>query len=169
MAEEKWEEIELVKDENGIVPHEALILALHYHWQEAGGEEDIHGLIDRLHTHGALDHYQEYWGGYDPVLNNGVLVNGVEEIIDRLKEWRFTRKEASGYLTDLSQIWSEGLYSDANLIPIAREFYELVTRLSEIRQSAVDKLEDLSRFGSPDNFGRGLKEQVKNPAVAKAC
>ena len=41
MAEEKWAETELVMDENGIVPHEALIIALHYHWQEAGGEEGI--------------------------------------------------------------------------------------------------------------------------------
>ena len=146
MAEEKWEEIELVKDENGIVPHEALIIALHYHWQEAGGEEDIHGLIDRLHTHGALDRYQECHYGGDPVLSNGQLVNDVEAIIGCLKHCRLDRQEASRRFMELSRLCKESSFSHEKLTHLFGETGSLAKELSHIRQEVVDKLVELSRF-----------------------
>ena len=171
MAEEKWEEIELVKDENGIVPHEALIIALHYHWQEVGCEEGTHGLIDRLHTHGALDHFQECFpGGGDPVLSNGQLVKKVEEIIDCLKQISLSRQEASKRFMELSRLYSNSL--DNNEEKLSYELQDMVAfvaHLPEFRRRAESKLLELNGFGSVDNFGKGLKEKVKNPAVAKAC
>jgi|GEM_PF-3436599 len=169
MAEEKWEEIELVKDENGIVPHEALIIALHYHWQEAGGEESIHGLIDRLHTHGALDHYEEMGHRGNPVLGNEKLVNYVERIIHRLERCRLDQQKASRRFLELSRLCTESRFSHEKLVHQLRGTEGIVMQLIDIRQSAVGKLMRLNQYGSGDNFGKGPKEKVKNPAAAKAC
>ena len=169
MAEEKWEEIELVKDENGIVPHEALIIALHYHWQEAGGEEDIHGLIDRLHTHGALDHYEEMPHRGNPVLGNEKLVKYVDGIIHRLERYRLDREEASRRFMELSRLCSKSLNNDEQLSYELQYIHALVANLPVMRGEAADELVRLSQYGSGDNWGKGPKEKVKNPAVTKAC
>ena len=169
MAEEKWEEIQLVKDENGIVPHEALILALHYHWQEAGGEEGIHGLIDELHTHGALDHYEEMPHKGNPVLGNEKLVKYVDGIIHRLERYRLDRQKASRRFMELSRLCSKSLNNDEQLHHELRDMDLLVARLTVMRREGANKLVRLSQYGSGDNWGKGPKEKVKNPAVTKAC
>ena len=169
MAEEKWAETELVMDENGIVPHEALIIALHYHWQEAGGEEGLHELIDYLHTHGALDHYEEMPHKGNPVLGNEKLVRYVVKIIHRLERYRLDRQRASERFMELSRLCTNSRFSDEKLIHQLRDTESIVMLSIDIRQSAVGKLMRLRQYGSVDNFGKGLKEKVKNPAVAKAC
>jgi hypothetical protein len=154
MAQEKWRNIQLLKDEDGLVPHAMLIIALHYHWQEVGGREHIHVLIDELHTHGAFDHYQEcFQGGFQ-------LVNEVEKIVNRLLECKQEQENVSKKLLRISYLVSVNLSDIESQVEEVEQTALLLNRLRDYREWAEKKLLDLRRFGSPDNFGRGLKGKI---------